>query len=479
MLRPLTLLPLAALAACVPDNEFAVIKIVSRPTVGDGAEMAVEVARDGFSETLYTAVASGDRTFTASIPRDTTWVVATLLDRDGAEVAGGEGPPRSHIVLDPAAFTVNVTGDATFFAGEAATGRQLAGLDDGSFAVAWQDAATDTHVRARAFTADGAPAGVGERGVDGEVRLTPVDAQSLDRSQGAALVGVGDHYLLSHELDASAAGIRGEVLVLDRDLAVTAVLPPAGLRTESGASQLSAVRLPTGGLAVAWVESQSDATGPRHVTFLSPAGAAINDVVLPGTGMRPQLVAWGDRVAVVGGRDDGVGTLDVVTLDQVGGLVGDPLTVAVSFDPYATPVRAVAVADALVLVWLSVAEATTLRAVRIGADRVPEKPVDAITLDGLDGLAVAAAPGGELALAWAETRGGASGTGKVLWTVLGADLAPRFAPRRVTTAVEPQRTPSIAAVADGFAIAWSQLAPVTATRASVIRGRIVYPPASP
>jgi hypothetical protein len=473
MLRPLTVLPLVALVACVPDSEFAAVAITARPTARTGVTMAIEVFRDGYSELQENPVPSGSRTFEASLPRDATWLIATLLDEDGAAVASGEGPPRSQIVLDPAEFTINVTSERPVLGDQATGGRQLARLDDGSFAAAWLDG---RRARARAFDATGVP--IATTGVDGEVRAAPAALDDTDPAiEGVSIVGLGDRYLVPYQA-AYRDQLYGEISPLGPGLDVAGPLPTGGIRNEIGASQLSVAPLGDGRLAVAWIEDAGAYVGAIHVSIVSAAGALASDTVLPGIGARPQLVARPGGLALLCIDDAGV-RLDL--LDAAGAPVGEPRTLVRDITIDIDPARIVRHGDGFAVAWVTgTLTGRALRAAVFAADGTPGKQVDVAEALDIDGFGVASAPGG-LALAWSATReSGVFDSGRVLWTQLDDDLAVRFPPRRLTFSNLPQRWPSIVGLDDGLAIAWTETAgSAEPTIASRIRGRIVYSPLAP
>lgn len=467
MLRTLTLAALAT-AACVPENEHGVIAIRARPTVRPGVTMTVEVFRDGYSELQTRPVSSADRTFKVTVPVDTTWIVAALLDADGHPVASGEGTPEAEIVLDPAELTINVTSDSAVLADLATGGRQIARLDDGSFAVVWLDG---TFARARAFDATGVP--ITTAGTDGEVRAAPLTVDdTFPTIEVPTIVGLGDRYLVAHHVDLRGDH-HGAISVLGPDLTGRGVLPGDGIRHEGGAGQLSVAPLGDR-IAIAWVESVDAFYGPIHVTIVSRDGASITDTVLA-AGSCPQLIERAGGLALLVGEELGV-RLEV--LDSTGAPVAAPRVLENVIDGASDPARLVRHGDGFVAAWA--AHSDVGRAIRVAAfaaDGTPGKRFDVADVAGIDGLALTAAPDG-VALAWSVTRAAESPeSGRVVWTQLDDDLAPRFPPRRLTAAVEGQQFPSIVALDDGFAVAWTEVAPITEpTRKHRVRGRIVYPP---
>jgi hypothetical protein len=468
MLRTLIFAVLAT-AACMPETEHGVIAIRARPTVRPGVAMAVEVFRDGYSELQKHPVSSADRAFEVTVPVDTTWIVATLLDAEDRPVASGEGAPEAEIVLDPAELTINVTSDSAVLADLATGGRQIAHLDGEGFAVVWLDGG---FARARAFDDTGLP--ITTAGTDGEVRAAPLTLDAtFPTIEAPSIMALGDSYLVAHQVQLGGV-YHGAISELGSDLTGLGVLPEGGLRHAAGAGQLSIAPLGNR-IAVAWVESSDAFFGPIHVSTMTREGAPITDHVLA-AGCYPQLIERPGGLALLVGDELGV-RLEV--LGTTGAPVAAPRVLENAIDGGVDPARLVRHGDGFVAAWAAHGGAgRAIRVAAFAADGTPGKRIDVADVAGIDGLALTAAPDG-VALAWSVTRAaGAPESGRVVWTQLDDDLAPRFPPRRLTAAVEGQQFPSIVALDEGFAVAWTEIAPITEpTRKHRVRGRIVYPPA--
>ena len=478
------LLLLAAAAAC--GDTVLVVEVDVRTDLGELVELEVTARNDGdaVSETFDLTGQAFPLTFTITAGGRDGEIELELVARDPAGVTRGAATARGAldggssrrlaVRLDPADLVVNTITEGAqrtvFRPGR--YGKQVAATGDGGFAVAFVNdcqnpALCDVFVRR--FDGDGKPVDVGGSSDELSVNSGSYPEVSVPAIAGRGGGAIAASWEISTAIVFAEIGGDGAVITADTNASDPAALDPIDPAIAS---------LPGGELALVWTQEQIDAANPAGVWQLLAGGAPIllRQEAIAAT---PALTAAGSSVATC--WSEGPALMMAVAPP---GEAGAPIA-ARTFPDGARVLspNIVATGDRLVIgygVTGSGEAGLDPAGLFVSSFDAAGAPGPEITIGaaGLtDTVALAVDGDGRIAAVWqgCDELGDGDGCG-IFLSLLGADLAPLTeAPLRVNTTVAgDQLAPSVAAIAGGFAVAWTDLSGAPPDSSSAVRARPIY-----
>lgn len=494
----------AGLVGCGGGDTFVVVTVTARPTVHDVAMLAVTQTSSGTTRT--DTLALGAHTFPTSFSISTTNRVGQLdlsiagLATDGSRMAVGATTTSldldtAAVLLDPGDFVVNTdyAQDEFTTTDFETTGYQISATADHRWTVSFRNTCSDTcNVFARTIGSDGVPARTTAAAGTNAYQLTSTTTQagafSAIAGQGAATIAVWDF------TDTVGTGVGVACRGIDAMGTLT-----AGQRTISteAADTVVIAPLPTGNFAVAW-----QVTGPAAVhtmivrpdcTALTSAPVAVAPIAGTTNGPHRATVAASGTALLYGWIQDDAAYVRATTTST------PPAFTSAAFRVAAAPIGETAEAVRIAPMGAGFAVATryvsstlgapgqiylqrtTSTGVVMGAPTLVSDKTGSDFTTGRRGFGIATRADGMTLLVWSQCDDGNGGQcpGRL-------DIYGRLVDATATVVGEPfivttttlgdQQDPSVVALGDGFAVAWtdsSKAAPDT--DGTAVRARVVYP----
>lgn len=494
--------PLAAavgLAAC-GDDPFVVVTVSARPAVHDVARLRVTLGNGGTMRSDELALPDGQQlpaTFTVTTP-DRAGALAVQIEAltaDGGLVGSGAGTATIGdlalaVRLEAADFVVNTAyPDDQYLALDfEASGLQLAATPDGTWTTVFRPSCASGEpcdMLARRFDAQARP--LRSELVAGTSQFAVTSSQTTGVSTPAVAAGK-DTTIALWDFDAPLGTAEGVACrALDKNGASAANQKSVG--TDPGTDVVAGAALASGAFVVTWNAPISTVATVRAAIVGADCGTlvAAQTVSSSSDGHRATVAARpeGTLFGWVSG-----GTARVRSGSATGSLVGqdtlfagpngaqevEHVRIAPMGDGFAVALRvASSTAAGPGAIWLY---RTTLAGIQKGA---PTLVTDRAGSDGpsVAGFGIATRGDGATLVVWSACDGNGDGNG---CGVFGRVVRPTGVPVGEafpipTTTQGDQRNPSVAALPDGFAVAWtdaSNQAPDTSGFA--VRARVVYPP---
>ena len=490
-----------ALAAC-NSGTYLVVTVDARPTVHDVDSLAVTQMNNGTSRTDSLSLDGHTFPATFSISIDSrSGELDLAIDgkaSDGTLMAHGVATTMTDagdatVQLDPADFVVNTdyAMDEFLTTDFETVGFQLAATTDDRWTAVFRNTCTDTcNVFARTFGSDGLPVRTAAAAGTNQYQISTTTTTDLAypaiASSGTSSIAVWDFTdtvgggtgVACRGIDPSGALTAGQ-RSLSTDAADTAVVTP----------------IPNGNFAVSWqiygpnavhtIIAKPDCTTIGTTpTVVSNAAGATNgpyrsSVAANGTGL---LYAWitDDSVRVRAGST--TGTLFTVPESALTpnptGMQATAVRVAPLGTGYAVAIRYISTTAGPGQLVLA---KTSMTGLIMGNPVLISDKTGSDFTNGRRGFGIATRADGVTLLVWAQCDDGSSGACDGRLDVYGRKVDATGMPVGdpfviPTTTVGSQTDPSVVALSNAFAVAWtddSKLAPDT--DGTAVRARVIYP----
>jgi hypothetical protein len=503
--KPLGLVALlgALFGACGGDS-YVVVTVTARPTVHDVASLEVTQLNNGATRTDTLDLGSHmlPATFSISDASRSGELDLTISGKamDGSVVGLGTvttmfDATDAAVQLDPADFVVNTdyAMDEFLTTDFETVGYQLAATSDFKWTAAFRNTCSDTcNVFARTFGTDGLPlktaAAAGTNAYQVSSATTTEAAFPAIASAGTASIAVWDFS------DTVGAGVGVACRGIDSNGALT-----AGQRTISTdpADTVTVAPLPTGNFAVSWqvytapqgihtIIAKPDCTTLTATPLVVSAAATAIDgpyrssVAANGTAL---LYAWlADDTAHVRATTTTATAFTAAELSlgaPPGGLLASAVRVAPMGDGFAVAIRYIS-ATAGMPGELVVRRVSTSGLTMGPAVLISDKTGSDFT-NGRRGFGIATRADGATLIVWGQCDDGSAaecdGRLDVYGRLIGATGDPIGTPFMIpTTSIGSQTDPSVVALDDSFAVAWTDDSKALPdTDGSAVRARVIYP----
>lgn len=495
-------LALVVTAACGGDS-YVVVTVSARPTVHDVASLEVTQLNNGATrtDTLDLGSHTLPATFSISDASRSGELELTISGKamDGSVVGLGTvttmfDATDAVVQLDPADFVVNTdyAMDEFLTTDFETVGYQLAATSDFEWTAAFRNTCTDTcNVFARTFGTDGLPvktvAAAGTNAYQISSTTTQGGAFPAIASAGTASIALWDF------TDTVGAGVGVACRGIDANGALT-----AGQRTISTdpADTVTVAPLPTGNFAVSWqiytprevhtIITKPDCTTITAVPLVVTATATTTDgpyrssVAANGGNL---LYAWiGDDSVHVRANTTTATTFaspEISLGARPTGMLAEAVRVAPMGDGFAVAIRYISATDGMpgqiVLLRVSTGGAV------MGPSVVISDKTGSDFTNGRRGFGIATRADGATIIVWAQCDDGSAGACEGRLDVYGrlvdANGTPLATPFMIpTTTIGSQTDPSVVALGDSFAVAWTDDSKALPdTDGTAVRARVIYP----
>ena len=489
-----------ALAAC-NSGTYLVVTVDARPTVHDVDSLAVTQMNNGTSRTDSLSLDGHTFPATFSISSDSrSGELDLAIDgkaSDGTLMAHGVATTMTDagdatVQLDSADFVVNTdyAMDEFLTTDFETVGFQLAATTDDRWTAVFRNTCTDTcNVFARTFGSDGLPVHTAAAAGTNQYQISTTTTTDLAypaiASSGTSSIAVWDFTdtvgggtgVACRGIDPSGALTPGQ-RSLSTDAADTAVVTP----------------IPNGNFAVSWqvygpnavhtIIAKPDCTTIGTTpTVVSNAAGTTNgpyrsSVAANGTGL---LYAWitDDAVRVRAASSTGTFTLPESSLTpNPTGMQATAVRVAPLGTGYAVAIRYISTTAGPGQLVLA---KTSMTGLIMGNPVLISDKTGSDFTNGRRGFGIATRADGVTLLVWAQCDDGSSGACDGRLDVYGRKVDATGMPVGdpfiiPTTTVGSQTDPSVVALSNAFAVAWtddSKLAPDT--DGTAVRARVIYP----
>ncbi|HEY6034802.1 MAG TPA: hypothetical protein VIV58_11095 [Kofleriaceae bacterium] len=490
-----------ALAAC-NSGSYLVVTVNARPTVHDVDSLAVTQMNNGTSRTDSLSLDGHTFPATFSISIDSrTGELDLAIDgkaSDGTVMAHGIATTMTDagdatVQLDPADFVVNTdyAMDQFLTTDFETVGFQLAATSDDKWTAVFRNTCTDTcNVFARTFGSDGLPVRTAAAAGTNQYQISSTTTTDLAypaiASAGTSSIAVWDFTdtvgggtgIACRGIDPTGALTAGQ-RPLATDAADTAVVSP----------------LANGNFAVSWqvygpnavhtILAKPDCTtfGTMPTVVSSTAGATDgpyrSSVAANGTGL---LYAWITDDAVRVRAASTTGTFfplpEAALTPTPAGMQAEAVRVAPLGTGYAVAIRYISTTAGPGQIVLAKTSATGLI---MGTPVLISDKTGSDFTNGRRGFGIATRADGVTLLVWAQCDDGSAGACDGRLDVYGRKVdatgMPVGDPFLIpTTTVGSQTDPSVVALSNAFAVAWtddSKVAPDT--DGTAVRARVIYP----
>ena len=495
------LLAMLAATAC-NSGSYLVVTVSARPTVHDVASLEVTQMNSGTSRT--DSLALDDHTFPAtfsiSVDNRTGELDLSISGKasDGTVMALGTATTMTDagdaaVQLEPADFVVNTdyAMDEFLTTDFETVGFQLAATSDDKWTAAFRNTCTDTcNVFARTFGPDGLPVRTAAAAGTNQYQISTTTTTDLAYP---AIAASGTSSIAVWDFTDTVGGGTG---VACRGIDATGALT-AGQRTlaTDAADTASVSPLPNGNFAVSWqvygpsavhtIITKPDCTtiGTTPTVVSSTAGTVNgpyrSSVAANGTNL---LYAWitDDSVRVRPGSSTGtLFTLPEATLTPTpAGMQAEAVRVAPLGTGFAVAIRYISMTSGPGTLLLAKTSATGLI---MGNPVVISDKTGSDFTNGRRGFGISTRADGVTLIVWAQCDDGSSGACDGRLDVYGRTVDATGMPTGdafmiPTTTVGSQTDPSVVALSNAFAVAWtddSKVAPDT--DGTAVRARVIYP----
>ncbi|MEO8552241.1 MAG: hypothetical protein ABI678_19830 [Kofleriaceae bacterium] len=494
---------LSMLAAC-GDGNYLVVTVTARPTVHDVATLEVTQSNGGTSRT--DSLALGDHTLPATFSISTDGRSGDLAlaingrDSSNAVVALGAvtattTDSEATLQLDPADFVVNTdyAMDEFLTTDFETVGHQLAATTDGKFTAVFRNTCTDTcNVFARTFGSDGLPVRTAAAAGTNQYTISSATTKDLAFPAIASQSAIGTASIAAWDFsDTVGTGVG----VACRGIDATGALA-AGQRTISTdpADTVSVAPLPTGNFAVTWQiytpasQIHTIITKP-DCTTLGTTPIAVSQIAATTGPFRSTVAANGttvlwawiadDTVHVRAGTATGTFTLPESTVTPTPtGMQATAVRVAPMGTGFAIAIRYISKTTGMPG-QLALARTTTTGLI-MGMPLVITSETGSDFTNGRRGFGIATRGDGQTLIVWSQCDDGSAGSCDGRLDVYGSLVAETGAPGTPfiipTTTVGSQTDPSVVALQDAFAVAWTDDSKASVdTDGTAVRARVIYP----
>ena len=496
-------LALVVLGACGGDT-YVVVTVSARPTVHDVASLEVTQVNNGATrtDTLDLGSHTLPATFSISDASRTGELDLSIsgMSSDGSVVGLGSATtmfdvPDAAVQLDPADFVVNTdyAMDEFLTTDFETVGHQLAVTSDFKWTAAFRNTCTDTcNIYARTFGADGLAVKTAAAAGTNAYQVSSATTQDLAypaiASAGTASVAVWDF------TDTVGAGVGVACRGIDANGALT-----AGQRTLSTdpADTVTVASLPTGNFAVSW-QIYSPASAVHTIiakpdcTTLTAAPLVVTATVTTTDGpYRSSVAANGAALLYAWVADDSVHvrattttattfTVPEVSLGAVpAGMLAEAVRLAPMGTGFAVAIRYISATNGMP------GEIVLLRVSTTGVVMGPSVLISDKTgsdfTNGRRGFGIATRADGATIIVWAQCDDGSAGAcdgrldvyGRLIGATGDSIGMPFMIP---TTTIGSQTDPSVVALDDSFAVAWTDDSKALPdTDGTAVRARVIYP----
>jgi hypothetical protein len=487
-------------AAC-NSGSYLVVTVSARPTVHDVASLAVTQMNNGTSRTDSLALEDHTlpATFSISVDNRTGELDLSISGKasDGTVMALGTATTMTDagdatVQLDPADFVVNTdyAMDEFLTTDFETVGFQLAATSDDKWTAVFRNTCTDTcNVFARTFGSDGLPVRTAAAAGTNQYQISATTTTDLAYP---AIAASGTSAIAVWDFTDTVGGGTG---VACRGIDATGALT-AGQRSIStdAADTANVSPLPNGNFAVSWqvygpsavhtIIAKPDCTMLGTTTIVSSTAGTTNgpyrsSVAANGTSL---LYAWitDDSVRVRPGSTTGaLFTLPEATLTPTPtGMQAEAVRVAPLGTGFGVAIRYISMTSGPGQLVLAKTSATGLI---MGNPVVISDKTGSDFTNGRRGFGMSTRADGVTLIVWAQCDDGSSGACDGRLDVYGRKIDatgmavgdPFMIP---TTTVGSQTDPSVVALSNAFAVAWtddSKVAPDT--DGTAVRARVIYP----
>lgn len=488
--------------ACGGDS-YVVVTVSARPTVHDVVSLEVTQVNNGTTRTDTLDLGSHmlPATFSISDGSRSGELDLTISGKasDGSVVGLGSATTMfdvadASVQLDPADFVVNTdyAMDEFLTTDFETVGYQLAATSDFKWTAAFRNTCTDTcNVFARTFGTDGLPVKTAAAAGTNAYQISSATTQSgafpAIASAGTASVAVWDF------ADTVGAGVGVACRGIDANGALT-----AGQRTIStdAADTATITPLPTGNFAVSW-QIYSPASAVHTIiakpdcTTLTAAPLVVSATVSTIDGpYRSSVAANGTALLYAWLADDSVHvrstttTATTFTVPEVSlgavppGMLAEAVRLAPMGTGFAVAIRYIS-ATAGMPGQIVLLRVSTTGIVMGTAVPISDKTGSDFT-NGRRGFGISTRADGATIIVWAQCDDGSAGAcdGRldVYGSLIGATGGPSTPFMIPTTTLGSQTDPSVVALDDSFAVAWTDDSKALPdTDGTAVRARVIYP----
>ncbi|MEO6777734.1 MAG: hypothetical protein ABI467_32740 [Kofleriaceae bacterium] len=493
--------PALGVAGC-NSGAYLVVTVSARPAVHDVATLEITQLNNGTSRT--DSLELGDHalpaTFSISTDHRSGELDLSISGKasDATVVALGAATTTTDagdatVQLDPTDFVVNTdyAMDQFLTTDFETVGFQLAATSDDKWTAVFRNTCTDTcNVFARTFGADGLPIKTAAAAGTNQYQISATPTTTLAYP---AVAAAGTNAIAVWDFTDTVGGGTG---IACRGIDSTGALT-AGQRTlaTDAADTATVTALPTGNFAVSWqvygpsgvhtILAKPDCTmiGTVPTVVSSTAGSTDgpfrSSIAANGTAL---LYAWitDDAVRVRPGSTTGaLFTLPEATLTPApAGMVATAVRVAPLGAGFAVAIRYVSTAPGPGQIVLARTSATGLI---MGNPVLISDQTGSDFTNGRRGFGIATRADGVTLLVWAQCDDGSADACDGRLDVYGRTVDARGMPLAAafmipTTMIGSQTDPSVVALSNAFAVAWtddSKVAPDT--DGTAVRARVIYP----
>ncbi|MEO8845102.1 MAG: hypothetical protein ABI591_05500 [Kofleriaceae bacterium] len=496
-------LALIVLGACGGDS-YVVVTVTARPTVHDVVALEITQVNNGATRTDTLDLGSHvlPATFSISDASRTGELDLTISGKasDGSVVGLGTvttmfDVAEAAVQLDPADFVVNTdyAMDEFLTTDFETVGYQLAATSDFKWTAAFRNTCTDTcDIFARTFGPDGLPVKTAAAAGTNAYQISSATTQDLAypaiASAGTSSVAVWDF----------TETVGGGVGVACRGIDPTGALT-AGQRTLSTdpADTVTVAPLPTGNFAVSWqiytpasaihtIIAKPDCTTLTATPLVVSATATTTDGPY-----RSSVAANGTALLYAWVADDSVRvratTTTAVTFSAVesslGAMPPGMLVESVRLAPmgtgFAVAIRYISATSGMP--GQIVVQRVTTTGVLMGPAMLVSDKTGSDFTNGRRGFGIATRADGATLIVWTQCDDGSAGAcdGRldVYGRVIDATGTPLGMPFMIpTTTIGSQTDPSVVALDDSFAVAWTDDSKALPdTDGTAVRARVIYP----
>ncbi|HEY0251363.1 MAG TPA: hypothetical protein VGC41_07530 [Kofleriaceae bacterium] len=493
---------LALFGACT-DDAYLVVTVNARSTVHDVTKLAVTQMNNGTSRTDVLDVSGHEfpATFSISVAGRAGEIDLALEAKSADDTVVGVGSASAmletkaaDVQLDPADFVVNTdyAMDEFLTTDYETVGYQLSATSAGNWTAAFRSTCSDTcNVFGRTFGPDGLPVRTAAAAGTNAYTVTSATTQNgafpALASNGTATLAVWDFS------DTVGAGTG----VACRGIDATGALTPGQLSlTTEAADTVTVAAIPNGNFAVSWqvyapahaihtIIAKPDCTVSGAIAVVSNLATATDgpyrsSVAANGSTM---LYAWiSDDVVRVRPKSTALTTFSAAEAVLVAAPTGQTAQ-AVRVAPlgatdFAVAIRYIATNGGpgqIVIAHVSSA------GVLMGVPAVVTDKSGSDFTNGRRGFGIAHRADGVSLVVWGQCDDGSAGACDGRLDVYGRTVddtgTPQGAPFLIpTTTLGSQTDPSVIALPDGFAVAWTDDSKVGVdTDGTAVRARVIYP----
>lgn len=489
-----------ASSACSDDASYLIVTVNGRPAVHDAASLKVTLSNTGTMRTDELPLGNKPFpvTFSISAPGRSgdLGIQVDAIDSNGLVVGRGETTSTvematANVMIETADFVINSDYAEDQFPSNdfEAHGFQVAAAADGNtWTAAYRErCAAPCNMYARRFDKTGRPVrtqlAAGTNGFPLSTQLTTSFSTPAIATAGTTTVEVWDF----RDPASTAAGIACRSI----DAAGTGIPSQTTVATDASTDVVSIVPLSNGNFAVAW--SAFLTTGVIRAAIVKPDCSVLSGPITVSTTANPREAAVASTIGIPG-RVIYAFVIDGSVHVRLGDNTNKLPAPDIKFLPATTTeiVQSVRVAPlgtgfAIVVRWVLATGSTgpgrleLYRTTNTGA--VIGSSILVSTKSGTDfgsseAFGVATRSDGVLMVVWHSCMTNGDGSGCGVWGRAFRDNGTPVGPEFVipTTTTGDQTNPSVAALADSFAVLWkddSGSAPDMS--GSAVRGRIIYP----